>query len=64
MSKLKTTENYKTVEDLNRAIELCSRIRKVRVCYQRLSTQNTPKELLDLFIRTRIRLESMNNWRS
>lgn len=48
---------------LNDAIELAKRLSNVRKCHRRLSEQGTPKPVLDLLMRTRLRLESQNEWR-
>lgn len=47
---------------LRRAIELTRRLSKVRKCHYRLSEQGAPKPILDLLMRTRLRLEAMNTW--
>jgi hypothetical protein len=44
------------------AIRLTRRLGKVRKCHYRLSEQGAPKPILDLLMRTRLRLEAANQW--
>lgn len=55
-------EDKSLEQAFGRALAITRRLSKVRRCHYRLSEAGAPKPLLDLLMRTRLRLEAENRW--